>query len=165
MKVINTLCWSRICKRRGILPVILWLFSMNLFLSNQITHWYCSTNQNQVLVSLLVLFLHMKVNRASLLVCLRCNQFGALKSELVSCLSVYETKRRSQVTKWKKNSSPFTNPWCWCLELVEYSKLKSTGSRFFCKRQSSALQYHCTCTDRGKLIIYMNEQSSGAHHS
>ena len=32
--------WARICKRRGILLVILWLFSLNLFLSNQITHWY-----------------------------------------------------------------------------------------------------------------------------
>ena len=30
----------RICKRRGILLVILWFFSLSLFLLNQITHWY-----------------------------------------------------------------------------------------------------------------------------
>ena len=34
---------KRICKRRGILPVTLWLFSLNLFLFNQTTHWYCTT--------------------------------------------------------------------------------------------------------------------------
>ena len=37
----------------------------------------------------LVLYLYLKVNNASLP---HCNQFGALKSELVSSLSVNETK-------------------------------------------------------------------------
>ena len=53
---------ARICKRRGILPVIFLLFSMNLSLSNQITH-------TDIV-----------------------NQSEASKSELVSSLSVYESK-------------------------------------------------------------------------
>ena len=47
----HSLTKSRICKRRGILSVILWLFSLNLFFSNQIIHCYCSTNQKKVQVS------------------------------------------------------------------------------------------------------------------
>ena len=55
---------SRICKRRGILLVI----SLNHFLSNQITNHlmiFCPTNQKQVQL-VIVLCLHMKVNKASL---------------------------------------------------------------------------------------------------
>ena len=39
---------SGICKRRGVLLVILWLFSLNLFLSNQLRQWFCLTNHKQV---------------------------------------------------------------------------------------------------------------------
>ena len=47
---ISKIC-TRICKRIGVLPVILWLFSLNPFLSNLIIHGYCSTNQKQVQLS------------------------------------------------------------------------------------------------------------------
>ena len=46
--ILGTLFITKICKRRGIKLVILLLFPLNLFLSNQITHWWCSTQGNIV---------------------------------------------------------------------------------------------------------------------
>ena len=88
---------SRICKRRGILLVILWLFSLNLFLSNQITH-SCIYQPTR---SKLTFW----------------NQLGALKSELVSAL-VCKSKLYEEVkSQNEKSSSPFTNL---CIELRGY---------------------------------------------
>ena len=53
---------------RGILLIKSWLFSMNLSLSNQITHTDF-VNQSEASKSELVLCLYMKVNKVSLLVC------------------------------------------------------------------------------------------------
>ena len=79
---------SRICKRNGILLVILWLFSLILFLSNQITHAliYLSTYQNsEASRSELVCSLSAFESIWCLTVCLLtfCNQLGTLKSELI----------------------------------------------------------------------------------
>ena len=67
-----TVCWPRICKRRGIFLVILWLFYESLFDKPNHTH-NDIVNQSEA-------------SKQSITACLLtfCNQLGALKSELVS---------------------------------------------------------------------------------